>query len=107
MRGKWIWLGYLVSAVFLINTGISAFSTAWSWTSTQLLFVILGIGLTFVVGSWAVIWLRGGTAALKAQWALRQERIKTPLSRKTFVWSLLFWILVAVALVIYFNMTQA
>jgi hypothetical protein len=51
-----------------------------------------------------LVWMRHGTEGVKTRWALKQQT-RSPLSGKFFAGSLLFWIVVAIALVFYFNMT--
>ncbi|MEO8895163.1 MAG: hypothetical protein ABI450_04720 [Rhizomicrobium sp.] len=106
MRGKWLWLIYLLAALVFVRAAVSAFSAPWIWTSDQIFFVFLLFSIAVGLGSWIVIWLRGGTAAVKAHWAARQERMQASFTGKSLTRNLWFWLLIAVALVIFFNLAQ-
>jgi hypothetical protein len=106
VKGKpwWYWLGYAFGAFYFLNIALGAFSTPWAWTSDQLLFAVLCSVWIAVLAVWGTIWARGGTEAVKERWALMQKQ--SPRSKKSFLISLIFWIVVAVALVVYFNVTS-
>jgi len=106
MRGKWLWLIYPVALLIIIRTALAAFSVPWRWTQDQVFFLFLIFCVVVGLGSWIVIWMRGGTAAVKARWTARQARMDAAFSSKAMSRNLLFWILVAVALVIEFNVSQ-
>lgn len=106
MRGKSYWLIYVLFGWYLIRTTISAFVVPWSWTIDQILFIFLMICLTIAIGFWAAVWRRGGVAAVKVQWESNWKQLDRPRNETLYRWSLLFWILVAVGLVIYFNLNQ-
>lgn len=106
MRGGWFLLIYVFLLLFVTFTGAEAFSQPWSWTPEQIRFAFLMISVAFGPLYWLVIWLRGGSEAVKAQWAARQERARQPFSWKVFAKILLIWIGIAVALVILFNLKQ-
>jgi hypothetical protein len=106
MSRKWFWLAYALLAWQFAKTTVSAFSVPWSWALDQLLFVFYVLCGAIVLGFWAFTWQRGGTEAVKARWAQRQQRMAAPLNKKAFRWSLVFWITVAIVLVIIFNVMQ-
>ena len=104
MRGIWLLLIYAVLLLFVIGTGADAFSAPWTWTPVQIRFSFLMVSVAIGLGYWGVVWLRGGSAAVKAQWAARRERMRQPFEWKVFGKILLFWIGIAVALVVLFNL---
>ena len=106
MQGKWRGLLYVFLAWQFAKTTLAAFSVPWSWTLDQCLFVFFIMCAAFVLGFWAFLWQRGGTAAVKERWALIQQRRDAPLNKKAFRWSLVFWIAIAVVLVVIFNVFQ-
>jgi hypothetical protein len=106
LRGKWLWLIYLFAVLVVIRTAVTAFSAPWIWNPEQIFFAFLMFSVAVGLGSWILIWLRGGTAAVKAHWAARQERLNASLTTKSLSHSLWFWIVLAVGLVILFNVAR-
>ena len=106
MQGKWRWLIYAFLAWQFARVVFAAFYVPWSWTVYQCLLVFMLLCAVSAVGFWAFLWQREGTAAVKERWALRQQRWAAPLDFKARRWNLVFWIAVAVVLVVIFNMVQ-
>jgi len=106
VQGKWRWLLYLIVAWQFFRTTVSAFSVPWNWTLDQCLFLFFAACVIFASGFWALIWLRGGADAVKERWSFNQQQNARSLNKKFFLWSLLFWIAVAIALVLLFNFLQ-
>src|SRR3569623_3768857 len=106
MRGKWLWLIYLLAVLVVIQTAVTAFSVPWIWNQEQIFFVFLMFSVAVGLGSWILIWLRGGAAAVIAHWVGRQERLNESLTAKSLSHSLWFWLVLAVALVILFNVAR-
>ena len=101
----WIWLLYVFALWQFVKETYSAFHRPWTWTNDQIGFVFLALCTGIGIGSWSFIWWRGGTSAIKARWA----RVANPFadsSTRLFGWRLLFWILVAMALVFFFSWRQ-
>ncbi|HEY4076496.1 MAG TPA: hypothetical protein VGM26_06135 [Rhizomicrobium sp.] len=106
MRGKWLWVIYPLMVLIVIRTAVSAFRVPWTWTQDQLLLVLLALAIAFGVGQWLLIWRRGGAAAVKAQWAVRQERMDAAFTTKAVTRNFLIWLLIGVALVVLFNFAK-
>src|SRR4051812_28742564 len=106
MQGKSRWLLYLIVGWVAAKTTLSAFSAPWSWTLDQCLFVFLVLCAVFVLAQWVLTWQRGGMAAVKERWAFNRQQRSAPLDKKIYYWSLLFWVAVAVALILVFNLVQ-
>lgn len=104
MRGGWFLLIYVFLLLFVAFTGAEAFSRPWSWTPEQIRFAFLMISVAFGPLYWLVIWLRGGSEGVKAQWAARQERAREPFNGKTFAKIILIWIVVAIAVAFLFTL---
>ena len=106
MQGKWRWLLYVFLAWQFVRITFAAFYVPWRWTIDQCLLVFMLLCVASVLGFWAVLWQRKGIVAVKEQWALRQQRMAAPLDFKANRWNLVFWIVVALALVVFFNEFQ-
>jgi hypothetical protein len=105
-RGWWRWLLYVFVAWQVATTTFWAFRVPWSWTPNQCLFVFFALCAVIVAGLWGYVWFHDGTAAVKERWAfVKQQRNSTP-TKSIFLWGLVFWVLVALALVFAFNMMQ-
>jgi hypothetical protein len=96
----WRWLTYAVSALVVLRTTFRATYYPWAWTTDQVLFVGFLVVATLLLFVW---WWRGSEGFddtfAKAR-ALRANSEYKSINR----WSYAFWIAVAVALVVYFNM---
>jgi len=106
MRGKWLWLIYPVALVTLIRTALAAFSVPWRWTEDQVFFLFLVVCVVVGLGSWIVVWMRGGTAAVKARWAALQVRTGESMTGKNFRRWFFFWLALLIGLAIYFDFSQ-
>jgi hypothetical protein len=105
MRNKWwYWVACLIAVWQLITSAIRAFSGPWVWNVDQCLTVFFAICLIALLVLWARIWKRGGMALVKATWT-ETDRGRVP-SKKVFGFSLVFWIFVAIGLVVFFSMRQ-
>jgi len=107
MRGKWRWLLYAFLLWEVARTAFLAFSVPWRWTADQYLFVFFLLCAGSVLVLWGTVWWRGGMAAVKERWALRQQVTGAPISKKVLLWAFVFWIVVALALVLFFNARQS
>jgi hypothetical protein len=87
-------------------TAIRAFETPWTWNLYQCLAAIILCSVPVGIVRWGLLWKRTGIEGVKAKMAAFETEIETPRARQNFRWSLVFWIVVALALVIYFNMRQ-
>jgi hypothetical protein len=99
---------YVVATTVIAGAAIRAFSMPWHGTADQWLVVFVSLCLIGLLITWGYIWARHGRAGLKERWKLRRERFANaaPISTRFLAWGLVFWIAVAVALVIFFNMTS-
>ena len=108
MTAKSRWIFYGVILAFLawqwVRTTIAAFSIPWRWSQDQVLFLLLPLGLAYVLGVWAFTWASGGSAAVKARWA--KVHLPPRLARKQHWQNLSFGIVVAIALVVIFNFAR-
>jgi hypothetical protein len=106
MTGKWRWLIYLLIAWQVVRASISAFVNPWRWSADQCLFILfVGVGCLWA-GTWLFIWIKDGSAGVRRYRTLRQEKWNKAMNPKIFQWSLLFWVVVAIALVVVFNISQ-
>jgi len=103
MQGKWRWLLYAIAMWQFARVTLSAFSVPWSWTFDQCLFVFFVLCIAIPLVWLALIWQRGGTAAVKEQRALIQQQGAKPVDKRLYRWSLVFWIAFAAVLVVIFN----
>ncbi|HEY4076498.1 MAG TPA: hypothetical protein VGM26_06145 [Rhizomicrobium sp.] len=106
MRGKWLWVIYPLMVLIVIRTAVSAFRVPWAWTQDQIFLAVMAVAILFGLGQWLLIWRRGGTQAVKAQWAARQERMDAALTTKAGTRNFLIWLLIGAALVVLFNFTK-
>jgi hypothetical protein len=101
-RGRW--LIWLAAALIVSPMAFRALAAPWTWTFDQTLLTILTLGLLVSAGLWLRVWLQGGNALVKERWQARQ-RYQSP-SKRSFGWSLVIWIVVALALVVLMNLYQ-
>jgi hypothetical protein len=106
MLGKWRWLLYGIAAWMIVRTTISAFRVPWRWSLDQCLFAFIAACAIYALGYWGLVWRRGGMALVREHLAARRQRMDATAGKNVFLWSLFFWLVVAVALVILFHMTQ-
>ena len=104
----------LLTAVAILVWGavayaVRAFSVPWNgkidqWTAILNIVVVAGLALT-AWGLWGIAWWRGGMAGLRAYEAERREVFADSpgLSKKFYAMSWAFWIVVAIAAVVYFH----
>jgi hypothetical protein len=104
--GKWRWVLYVLVVWQFAATTFRAFHEPWTWTANQYYFVIFAVASAIGVGSWAFVWLRGGAPAVKARWMSFNQARETQSSKRFFRMSLVFWIIIALALVFVFNLVQ-
>jgi hypothetical protein len=97
----WWWLVYALVAWQFITISFWALYLPWTWTTEQFLFV----GIVVLAVLWAFAWWRRGTAGIKDTLAKARRLRSDPSNKSAFRWNLIFWIAVALALVVYFNMT--
>ena len=104
----WRWVLLAFFAWKLLTTTFWALHEPWRWTGNQVLFVFFLACLGFVALFWGITWMRGGDLAIRERWALVRQGVKNTPSQspKFFGWSLVFWIAVALALTVYFNMAH-
>jgi len=106
MTGKWRWLLWVGGLLIALRIILRAFSSPWDWNSDQWLFAELVFCVVAVAAVWGFVWLRGGKEGVRAHWARMQARASVPMNPKLFRRGLMFWILVAIALVFVFQMMQ-
>ena len=97
------WVAYIVVGWVLIGTGIRAFWVPWTWNVVQWEFLFLLALVSIGPAMWGYIWMRGGVEAVEARRIALRAAAAKPLPKGFFTWSLLFWIAVALALVVLFN----
>jgi hypothetical protein len=102
-KAWWYWAILALVAWQFVTTAIHAFAVPWSWTGDQLQILFYGFCICIVLGMWGFVWMRGGTAAVKARWSQRGQVLDAARSKKVFRWSLVFWIVVALGLVFIFD----
>lgn len=104
MQRTWFLVVYAFLLLFLVGTGIAAFSESWTWTPVQIRFAFLLFSIVFGAGYYrVVIWLRGGPEAMEK---LRQERANQPFDWKAVAKIFLIWIGIALGLVVLFNVME-
>jgi hypothetical protein len=107
VQGKWRWfLFYGIAAWIVIRETISAFRVPWRWSLDQCLFAFLAACAIYALGYWGLVWRRGGMALVRERLAARRQRIDAAADKNVFLWSLAFWLVVAIALVVMFHITQ-
>ena len=107
MQKAWRWISRLVVTAIFARTVISAFSVPWRWTLDQYIVAFLVLCAVPVLGVWAIIWQRTGVEGVKKDWALMRSRQKAAApSGKTYLLYLLFWMAVAVGLIVVFNAVE-
>jgi hypothetical protein len=105
---RWIFHGVILTflAWQWVRTTIAAFSIPWRWSQDQVLFLLLPLGLAYVLGVWAFTWASGGSAAVKARWEKVRWPPELPKNKKILWMQMGFWIVVAIALVVIFNFAR-
>jgi hypothetical protein len=105
-----------ISALFsgwrFIGLARQAFSQPWSGTSEQWLVAFAGCCLLLVAGTLLYVWRRNGAAALAQRFRDMPRQIELARMRssrqsgRSRLFSLVFWIAVALSLAIWFNWKQ-
>jgi hypothetical protein len=109
MRRWWWWLGLAFVAWKVLTTVFWALNRPWRWDGNQILFVFFLACLGFVVLFWIQLWFRGGRTAVQERWANIRSMPEIMASRprdKVYRWSLVFWIVFALALTFVFTLRQ-
>ncbi len=93
--------------VKMVGVTIRAFSTPWTGTSDQMLFVFFLLCVSVVLVTLAVVWRRHGYAELQRRFSAAPETYRTgKRPQKTRFESLAIWIVVALILVFLFQFMQ-
>jgi hypothetical protein len=106
-------IGLLIAVAILgwgaVAQAVRAFSVPWNgkfdqWIAILNIVVVAAFSLT-IWGLWGLAWWRGGMAGVRAYEAERREifAVGPGLSKKFYAMSWVFWIVVAIALVVYFH----
>jgi hypothetical protein len=106
MTGKWRWLIWVMVALIMLRTAIVAFRAPWTWNPDQCLVTILAAAILIVAVWWAYIRTRYGAEGFRERWTARRRRLAAPLPKNFYSWSLAFWIVVALGLVVFFNVME-
>ena len=102
--GVWIWIFGILAAVALAMLRVSA--GPWSWDFGHISLIFLPAAILLALASWAVRWMRYGTEGVTQRWNKFGDGLTAELGNKAKMRGyLVCWIVVALALVIYFNMT--
>ena len=103
--GVWVWGFGILAAVVLAVLRVSG--RPWSWDFSHFSLVFLLAAIFLALASWAVRWMRYGTEGVTQRWNKFGDGLTAELGNKPKMRRyLLLWILVAVALVVYFNLTH-
>lgn len=105
MSGKLSFIALAFIALLLALNAPLALSAPWTWSNTQVLTLFYAACVGIGIGGWVSIWLRRGTGGIKGRWNGAPPHVKL-LSRKFYSWSLVFWIAVAIGLVVFFNIVD-
>jgi hypothetical protein len=103
MTSRFRWVAWVIVGWVIITTAIRAFWVPWTWNVVQWEFVIVLALVSVGPLMWGYIWMRGGSEAVEVRRAALRTAAAKPLSKRFYTWSLLFWIAVALALVVLFN----
>ncbi len=106
MSGTWRWVTLAFVALLLIGSAFQAFAVPWTWTRSQWLVLIYGICICIAVGRWGLIWLQEGTSGVKSRWSAVSQQLRTRRSENFYLLSVGFWIVVAIGLVVAFNILK-
>jgi hypothetical protein len=103
--GVWVWIFGLLAAGVLAVLRVPAGPWGWDFNHLSLVFLLAAIFLA--LASWFVRWMLYGTEGVTQRWNKFGDGLTSELRNRAKMRRYLsFWILVAVALVIYFNITQ-
>ena len=108
MKTTWKYLSWLVIAygVWLaLRLAIRALSVPWTWTANQIFVLVWGAIIVFGIVTWGNVWRAGGWSAVRARWQLVQTQSQEMRSGLKFK-AIMFWIIVALLLVAFFNWQQ-
>lgn len=106
MQRTLFWLICLVAVWQVAMTTIRAFEMPWVWNLNQCIAAMILVFVPISIVRWGLIWRQAGLEGVKSKISAFEAEIETPRARKNFRWSLVFWVAVAIALVVYFNMKQ-
>jgi hypothetical protein len=100
------WWAFGLGVVFFFGLAVQALSIPWTWNGSQLLLIFF-LGLVgCIAGWWAIIWFRGGSEAVKRRWKFPYEGQAVSPSSEATGFDYLFWIVIAVLLVLIFYFMQ-
>ena len=103
----WRWIGLAFVAWQLITTGISAFTTPWTWTFDQDFFVFLVFAILFVIATWLRIWFKDGKAGIRDRLSMIKKAYEArPANPKRRIANIAIWILIATALTFAFSIMK-
>jgi len=103
----WLWVFLAILAVRAFSIVIMAFREPWRSSFDQWEAIFFATLLFLVVAFWGHLWLREGNAGVKSRLVfLSKESARFPLNRRQFRFALVFWIVVALALVAFFNFME-
>jgi hypothetical protein len=103
--GVWVWICGILTAVVVSILQVSP--GPWSWDFSHISLIFLLTAVLLAITSWVVRWMRYGTEGVTQRWNKFGDGLSAELGKQSKMRSyLVFWIVVALALVIYFNMTQ-
>lgn len=101
----WVVYGGVALAVLLAVS--RAFSQPWQLNFDQISLIFLLAAIILAIASWLFRWRRYGTEGVKQRWRTFDEGVTAELSNgPEFRRNLIFWIMVAILLVIISNVTQ-
>jgi hypothetical protein len=100
------WFTCIIAVGVLISTSIKAFSVPWRWTQDQIAAVILWTIYGSAAFKWAIIWRRDGYSGVREKWKALSRETTAVLAKPMLTWSVLFWVVIAMLLVFYFNWQQ-
>lgn len=104
---KWLYgAGAALGVWQLIVIGVRAFANPWVWNVDQIAITVLVLLLIFGIARWGYIWAKRGAAGVKAERSDFLRRLSSCLLRRNFGWNILGWSAVAIALIMYFNISQ-
>lgn len=100
------WPVLLAAVSILVTTAIRAFETPWVWNFDQCIALAALACVPIGIVRWGLIWKQSGLEGVKSKISTFQAELESPRARINHRWYLVFWIVVAVALVVYFNLKQ-
>jgi hypothetical protein len=95
-------VGLLVGALYIADKRYDF--KPWGWTFERSYFVVIAALVVFVVVRWSLAWFRDGNEGVKAQWRRFSEYSPSPNTRRK---NLIFWLVIFIALLIFFYWRSA